>query len=103
MITINLCKCGAYTVSYGRESVSMTSDTFKKLFGHSLLKEASQAEWCSCDHCVNHWGIDICACGSGELPDDCLSNFKDCGKPYQYLSDSLKTAVLLEAMKTIIH
>jgi hypothetical protein len=25
-----------------------------------------KGEYANCNYCVNHWGIDLCACGSGE-------------------------------------
>ena len=51
-------------------SNSMFWETFEK-----LDLDAGDATWlhqsCCCNHCVNHWGIDLCECGSGarEKPD----------------------------------
>ena len=39
----------------------------------------------SCNHCINHYGIDLCACGSGEEPDKCENGFDCCGRPMQSL------------------
>jgi hypothetical protein len=35
--------------------------------------------WGSCNYCVNHWGTDICQCGSGKKYQKCH------GKPAQSL------------------
>lgn len=38
------------------ETISLTSSSVPSLQLH---------------HCVNHWGIDLCECGSGEPVDEC--------------------------------
>lgn len=62
---IQKCKCGAVTISFDNgASNSMFWETFEK-----LDLDAGDATWlhqsCCCNHCVNHWGIDLCECGSG--------------------------------------
>lgn len=77
--------CGAYTVQLetGDNSISMSPELFNKHFpGVSVDQET-----CNCNHCVNHWGIDLCACGSGEHYTTCSENLPVCGKPYQELGD----------------
>ena len=39
----------------------------------------------ACNHCVNNWGLDLCACGSGETPEECDGEFEECGRPMQNL------------------
>ena len=56
---IQKCKCGAVTISFDNgASNSMFWETFEK-----LDLDAGDATWlhqsCCCNHCVNHWGIDI--------------------------------------------
>ena len=38
---------------------------------------------CCTHHCVNHYGLDLCACGSGMAPDECDFGDEVCGRPYQ--------------------
>lgn len=79
---IQNCKCGAVTVSYNNgASNSMFQETFNKL--HLDISDAKfLPDSCCCDHCVNHWGIDLCECGSGERVGEC-----DCGSedPHDFL------------------
>lgn len=44
----------------------------------------------NCDYCVNHWGTDICACGSGEKYQVCVNDFDECGRPMQELPSELR-------------
>lgn len=52
------------------DSNSMFWETFEK-----LDLDAGDATWlhqsCCCNHCVNHWGIDLCECGSGARVGEC--------------------------------
>lgn len=32
----------------------------------------------ACDHCVNHYGIDVCGCGSGQPVGKCKNNYEHC-------------------------
>lgn len=68
---IQKCKCGAVTISFDNgASNSMFWETFEK-----LDLDAGDATWlhqsCCCNHCVNHWGIDLCECGSGARVGEC--------------------------------
>lgn len=62
---------GDYTgLSDNGASNSMFWETFEK-----LDLDAGDATWlhqsCCCDHCVNHWGIGLCGCGSGQKVGKC--------------------------------
>lgn len=60
---IQECVCGAITVTFDNNvSNSMSYETFKKL---RITGKHLPQKFCCCNHCVNHWGIDICKCGSG--------------------------------------
>lgn len=72
---IQKCKCGAVTISFDNgASNSMFWETFEK-----LDLDAGDATWlhqsCCCNHCVNHWGIDLCECGSGARVGECDALF----------------------------
>ena len=70
---IQKCSCGAITIHFENgASNSMFASTFKKIKKDLDLSQAEklQDSWC-CDHCVNHYGIDICECGSGEKVGKC--------------------------------
>ena len=60
---------------------SMKSETFKEVFGFEILPSM----FVNCNHCINHWGIDLCACGSGEDFDKCEEGHSMCGKPMQVI------------------
>lgn len=69
------CNCGAITIDsvVGAEekfSCSMTQDTFDDLCVDNFTLEWMN-ECYNCNHCVNHWGIDICKCGSGDPIGEC--------------------------------
>ena len=68
---IQRCMCGAVTVTFadGNEN-SMYEETFQKL--HLNIENAQILnETYACNHCVNHWGIDLCECGSGCKVGEC--------------------------------
>lgn len=71
---VQQCTCGAITIRYDNNaSNSMFQETFEKLKLDISQAHVLQKSYC-CDHCVNHWGIDLCECGSGERVGQC-----DCG------------------------
>ena len=57
----------------------------KKLFKLNFPRVRVTNKTYSCNHCVNHWGIDLCSCGSGLSPNKCKENNSDCGEPSQIL------------------
>lgn len=74
IVRYSKCNCGAITLWFNNgASNSMRMETFKKLGLDLSEAEEFQTSYC-CDHCVNHYGIDLCECGSGELVGKC-----DCG------------------------
>jgi hypothetical protein len=79
--SISICECGAITVGLEYGNYSMTSEIFEQVFGFTV----NTGMYCNCNHCVNHWGIDLCACGSGEPYDKCEEGYSECGKPLQIL------------------
>lgn len=75
MITVQYiqeCECGAMTVTFENGiSNSMSRATFDRI---GFEGECSPQTFFHCNHCVNHWGIDLCKCGSGQPVGKC-----DCG------------------------
>lgn len=73
------CDCGAVTISDNLYSNSMFYSTFRNEYPDLILGQLTDLH---CDHCVNHWGIDLCICGSGIVPDKC------CNEPAQIVNQS---------------
>lgn len=66
---IQECDCGAITVDFpDGASNSMSRATFDSI---GFEGEWAEGKFCHCNHCVNHWGIDLCECGSGEPVGQC--------------------------------
>ena len=79
------CECGALTLYLeSGESYSVAKNRRKELLPGLDLRRVRrlQESWC-CDHCVNHYGLDLCACGSGMRTEECENGFPECGKPMQ--------------------
>lgn len=74
------CKCGAVTLFFEDGTTNSCKKRNLNRFGISLkgVKKEKEKNWC-CNHCVNHYGIDICSCGSGKRYDKC------CGTPMETL------------------
>lgn len=71
IIEYSKCDCGAITLYFENgASNSMFMSTFKKLELDLRKIKRLPKSYC-CDHCVNHWGIDLCECGSGERVGEC--------------------------------
>ena len=77
------CQCGAYTVTISGVEYSIPSEIFKEKFGDLKPEYTVQC----CNYCVNGWGIDLCACGSGEKYNECDGGFNECGQPMQSMED----------------
>jgi hypothetical protein len=79
------CRCGAITVTIDGKEYSMKPATFRKTFHHMGRIPRAEVTYGSCNHCVNHWGTDLCACGSGKAPNKCGEGLRVCGKPMQVI------------------
>ena len=84
-----LCKCGDITLfDKERECVlSMTAETFEKLTGDTVPQVT--AGWVHCNSCANHWSVEQCGCGSGQLFGECEEDYPECRRPYQDLGPHL--------------
>lgn len=74
------CKCGAVTVEIDGQEYSMPAKEFRKKFGRRQLKST----FC-CNYCVNHWGTDLCGCGSGKKFGKCSAKLQECERPAQII------------------
>lgn len=68
------CKCGAITLYFDNGANNSMKETTRKRLKLSLRGAKKLQDSYCCNHCVNHWGIDLCECGSGEPVGKC-----DCG------------------------
>ena len=78
-----LCDCGAVSVEIDGKEYSMSMKTFKERYGI----EIQSYTYSNCNHCINHWGIDLCACGSGKPYDECDEGTEMCGQPIQDIDE----------------
>ena len=64
------CVCGAITVFHGNGNgyscASENRATYLPGLDLRKLRRYSKGDTFCCDHCVNRYGLDLCACGSGE-------------------------------------
>ena len=90
------CSCGAVTfVTDDNRQFSCLKENVKMCIPDALMAELCPdgdpaklehfGDTFSCNHCINNYGLDLCACGSGEAPDKCENGFDICGKPMQSL------------------
>lgn len=87
------CICGALTferehgIGYSVEANNAPKyfPVLSETFFERLEKQVP--EYCNCNHCVNHWGLDLCACGSGEQTAECEEALFECGESSQHLEE----------------
>ena len=68
--------CGAITIYFYNDSNSSMSMATKRKLDIDLRKIRRNKNTYACNYCINHWGIDLCSCGSGKRVGhfDCGSN-----------------------------
>ena len=96
------CSCGAVIVTIDGIEYYMSDATWDLNFeGNDIENEDNLYH--NCNHCTNNWGVDLCACGSGEKPSECTENipagntgawlgsqtFEGCGTPQQEAPNEL--------------
>ena len=90
---IALCVCRTITFEREQEvswSVSLeTAPCFFPELSRAFFEtlHSLAGEYSYCIHCVNHWCLDLCACGSGENPEECDGGFAECGFCGQYIME----------------
>lgn len=69
------CTCGAITIQTPLGTYSCEQKDFHKFFPNVDLRKCkttrAKQESYYCDYCVNHYGLDLCSCGSGEKVNHC--------------------------------
>ena len=84
IVSYQVCKCGAITLNTADGGAySCKRRNLKRFVDVDLRRVERLHDVVCCDHCVNHYGMDLCACGSGETPSRCKGGFDCCGKPMQ--------------------
>lgn len=83
------CECGAITLFSrdGRSYSCLRKNLKRFILAIDLRKIKRLHKTVNCNHCVNHYGLDLCACGSGELYEKCDNGFDECGKPMQVIGE----------------
>ena len=88
------CSCGAVTIYFINGAYNSMSSRTQRMLGIDLRKIKRLPASYACDHCINHWGIDLCECGSGKEVGkcDCGSNksVETFGKKYDSFAKILK-------------
>lgn len=80
------CSCGAITLHMNdnKTSYSCQEDKIKNFIPNLDLKKIKKLkDSYMCDHCINHYGLDLCGCGSGENFGKCDNKFFECNSPMQ--------------------
>lgn len=82
------CQCGAITIYTDTLNYSCKQENLKKFFPDIDLRKITryQESYC-CDHCVNHYGLDLCGCGSGADFGECDNDFDECQMPMQSIGE----------------
>lgn len=86
-LTYSRCLCGAITVYLPTgESYSCRKSNKSRLMPDIDLRKAKRLpDSYNCDHCVNHYGLDLCGCGCGEPVGKCRNNIYGSNTPMQIL------------------
>lgn len=79
----SVCVCGATTIFDERGASYSTKNTALLPARYKNLRRL-QDSYC-CDYCVNHYGLELCGCGSGELFGECENGLPECAMPMQVL------------------
>lgn len=82
------CECGAITIYTDSAEYSCKQRNLRKFFPNVDLRKIVRYEtsFC-CNHCVNHYGLDLCGCGSGEEFGKCNNGFDECKVPMQKIGE----------------
>ena len=91
IVDYSKCHCGAVTLYFDNNQNNSIAEENLKKYGIIIPENAFRLnDTYSCNHCVNHYGLDLCACGSGESPEECKAGFQECGNSFETLGESVK-------------
>lgn len=81
------CTCGAVTLRTDYGTYSCARRNLKEYFPRLDLRRVARGgpEMYCCNHCVNHYGLDLC--GSGECFGHCDNDCIECKKPMQVIGE----------------
>ncbi len=83
-----VCSCGAITIYTNSGDFSCKKKNLHKFFpGIDLRRLHRYPTMDMCNHCVNHYGLDLCGCGSGEDFGECTNYMDACKMPMQMLGE----------------
>ena len=89
----SLCECGAVTLYTDEGVYSVMRKNLKNFLPNldlrTLKGKRLQETYC-CNHCTNHYGLDLCGCGSGELFGECENGLEECAIPMQVIGSYSK-------------
>lgn len=102
-VSYSKCECGAITiVREDAQTYSCMEKNRKKFFPDLDLRKLKRHQTTvACDHCGNHYGLDLCGCGSGMPFGACDAGLNECSVPMQTLDfwDQPSPAEALENVK----
>lgn len=83
MPEIHKCSCGAVGIKDKTGEVKFAKDleTLNRITGLNLILD-NAIEVFICDYCANHYGLDLCSCGSGEPVGECGCGSHDTSAHY---------------------
>ena len=86
-ITYSRCTCGAITINLPNgDSYSCRKSNKARLMPDIDLRKATRlTDTYNCDHCVNHYGLDVCGCGCGKPVGKCKNDLYGSNTPMQIL------------------
>ena len=83
------CSCGAISLyTDNGDAYSCKQKNLRKFFPNIDLRKIQRLpESYCCNHCVNHFGLDLCGCGSGEEFGKCDEGYPECKQPMQVVGE----------------
>lgn len=83
-LSYSTCQCGAITIETDQGTYTCLMKNRHVFFQNlDLRKIPKTMSSYLCNHCVNHWGLDLCGCGSGEPYGHCPNMEPECQIPMQ--------------------
>lgn len=84
IVNFSTCNCGAVTIYFDNGASNSVKQENLNRFGIDLTDVEELPNTYCCNHCANHWGLDVCECGSGEDYETCECG---CGVPHDTLGE----------------